>query len=958
MQYLLTLPHSLTPLFHSLEEKSSSQWFVTSDPEGNALGSGGGTAYLLSQCWRNQGSGDNFESWLEKDKRILIHAGGKSRRLPAYASTGKILTPIPVFRWKKGQQIDQKLLDIQVPIYEKILKQAPSGLNTLIASGDILIVEKDDFGTLPEADILVFGTWTEAIQASKHGVFFCDRDNPEELAFILQKPSLEKIRELNTTHYFLMDVGIWLLSSRAVNLLMKACGWDERHQKFNNSGNMPEWYDLYGEFSRFLGSNPQENDPGLNSLSTVVIPVKSGSFYHYGTSRELIESTFRIQNMVTDQREIWHKRVKPHPDIFIMNSVHDGILDDHHRNLWIENAYIPAGWNFSGSNIFTGIPQNNWHLNIPSGICIDMVPVGEEQWCVRPYGLDDTFRGMAGDPATSWMNGSLSQWFEERQIKFEEAGVEGNADIHDLPLFPVVNCDFDTGDLIRWMISNQGESALLKEKWVSSERLSASQILKEVNLERLYRQREKLLARVLPAIEKNHRQSIFYQLDLDRLSSIYHDSNITVPDKIENDTTLINKIHNRMFLARVSRKMNKKWKHAEEEAFELLREGMIKYSELPDEKPIRSVFHDQIVWARCPVRIDLAGGWSDTPPYCIINGGRVMNLAVELNGQPPVQVYITPSETLQIRIKSIDLGQEYLIREYNDIENYLNVGSGFAIANVALMLSGFHPVFGAPYISLNEQLKHFGGGFDISLLAAVPKGSGLGTSSILAAALLGALSEYCGLKNDHATLGTKTLVLEQMLTTGGGWQDQYGGILPGVKVIETVPGFEQVPEIRWLPENLFRKDENRSCMLLYYTGVTRVAKNILSEIVRGMFLNRQETLNCVDEIKSNAIRISEAVRKDSWKEFNRCVELSWELNQQLDEGTNPPEIQNFLKPVESLLLSKKLLGAGGGGYLLMIARDPEAAVRIKAILSAGPPNEKARFVNFKVSEEGLTITKS
>ena len=958
MQYLLSLPSKLTSRFHSLEGKSSPQWFVTSDPADKALGSGGGTAYLLYECWRQQGKGYSFEEWLESDKRVLIHAGGKSRRLPAYSATGKVLTPIPVYRWKRGQRVDQKLLDIQLPFYQKILSKSPGKLNTLIASGDILILNEDDFGRLPDVDVLLFGTWTEAVQASKHGVFFCHRNNPGEVSFILQKPSTGRIQELVEDYYFMMDVGVWLLSVRAVKILMSACKWNPGEQMFMDSDNQPSFYDLYGEFSKFLGTEPVQSVGGEDRLTTAVIPLEAGSFYHYGTSRELIGSTFQIQNIVTDQREIWHKRVKPRPDIFVMNVVHDGSLDERNRNLWIENSYISSGWSFSDSHIFTGIPRNNWILNVSPEVCIDIIPVGEDKYVLRPYGIDDMFSGKAGDEKTSWLNVPLLKWFEDRGMKMEDATVDCNADIYDAPLFPVTSNDEFAGELINWMIDPGNGSNDLREKWLTAERLPASEIQSAINLDRLYKQRDELMKAVLPAIAKNHSKSVFYQLDLDHLSDVYAGSDIPFPAKVGKDSPIMNRIHNTMFLARLMQKKGLEWISYEQEAFRLLREGLTGFSEFRNEKPQRNVLSDQIVWARSPVRLDLAGGWSDTPPYCIINGGRVMNMAVELNGQPPVQVYITPSENPEIRIKSIDLGIDSTISGYSGIEDYRNVGSGFTIAKAALMLSGFHPEYGASFSSLKEQLKSFGSGFDISFLAAVPKGSGLGTSSILAATLLGALAEYCGLDGDPVSLGKKTLVLEQMLTTGGGWQDQYGGIIPGIKVIETRSGFGQEPEISWLPENLFRNPEYSSCMLLYYTGVTRVAKNILAEIVRGMFLNRQDTLSTVRDISFNASRIGEALRKNSWEEFNYCVEESWKLNQRLDRGTNPKAIQSILKPVEPLLSSKKLLGAGGGGYLLMIAKDPMAAAKVKSLLNGNPPNDKARFVEFNISQNGLSVTRS
>ena len=85
---------------------------------------------------------------------------------------------------------------------------------------------------------------------------------------------------------------------------------------------------------------------------------------------------------------------------------------------------------------------------------------------------------------------------------------------------------------------------------------------------------------------------------------------------------------------------------------------------------------------------------------------------------------------------------------------------------------------------------------------------------------------------------------------------------------------------------------------------------------------------------------------------------SWALNQQLDSGTNPKEVQQILASVEGDLSAAKLLGAGGGGYLFMIARSPEAALRIREKLEQDPPNDGARFVDFSVSETGLQVTRS
>jgi galactokinase/mevalonate kinase-like predicted kinase len=247
---------------------------------------------------------------------------------------------------------------------------------------------------------------------------------------------------------------------------------------------------------------------------------------------------------------------------------------------------------------------------------------------------------------------------------------------------------------------------------------------------------------------------------------------------------------------------------------------------------------------------------------------------------------------------------------------------------------------------------------DITLMVAVPKGSGLGTSSILAATVLGGLSDFCSLGWDRNMVAMRTLLLEQLLTTGGGWQDQFGGIFEGVKLVESNPGLIQMPSVRWAPDHLFTQPETRSCMLLYYTGITRVAKHILTDIVRGMFLNASEHLAILAEMKHHALKTYETILNHDHDGLAMAVDRSWDLNQQLDAGTNPPEVRSILAGINDYMHSCKLLGAGGGGYLLIFAKDLQAAHHIRKKLAENPPNSRARFVEWKLSAGGLEITRS
>ncbi len=893
MKKLLSLPPNLVGSFHEVTGLSRAEYFCTNDPIGHKLGSGGGTTWLLEACAQSEGVGDEaaFNHWLAQEKRILLHAGGQSRRLPSYAPSGKILTPIPVFRWERGQRLSQDLLSLQLPLYEKMMAQAPDNIHTMVVSGDVLIRATQPLQPVPEADVVCYGLWLDASVAKNHGVFVSSRQTPSVLKQMLQKPSVETLSEVQREHFYLTDIGIWLLSDKAVKLLMK------------RSSDLKE-YDLYAEFGCALGTDPTIADEELRQLKVAILPLAGGEFYHFGTSREMISSMQRIQNLVNDQREIMHIDRKPHPSIFVQNAMVEVPLTADNTNIWIENSHVGKRWQLTHDHIITGVPQNDWEISLAPGECIDIIPIGESQYAVRRYHIDDRFAGAEQ---------------QKRQ-------------------FPVVE--------------TLSELSSLDDLESHAHRLmSAEEISTEANLCRLFDQRRTFRKGNWQALASNWEHSVFYQLDLADAMTNFGREQIPMPAPLPEDAPLMTRIHDAMF------------RDDSDKAFALLRQGLTQRdgsfatSRDVTKEPSLCVATDQIVWGRSPVRIDIAGGWTDTPPYCLLEGGNVVNFAIELNGQPPLQTFIRPSKEPRIVLRSIDLGAVEVVETNEQLTDFMHVGSPFSIPKAALVLAGFGQTSGS-HASLRTQLELFGSGIELTLLSAIPAGSGLGTSSILAATVLGALSDFCGLGWDKAEIGRRTLMLEQMLTTGGGWQDQFGGVLGGVKLLQTGRGFDQSPQVRWLPTDLWLQPEYRACHLLYYTGITRTAKSILAEIVRRMFLNDGPELRLLREMKAHAMEMYEAIQCNDFQRMGRLMRLTWQQNQQLDNGTNPAAVAALTNLVDDLCLGYKLPGAGGGGYLYMIAKDPEAAARIKHILAEHRSNPNARFVEMTLSTGGLQISRS
>ena len=889
MKKLLSLPPNLVECFHDVTGLSRDEFFCTNDPIGHKLGSGGGTTWLLQQA----------KDWLQGERCIILHAGGQSRRLPSYAPSGKILTPIPVFRWERGQRLSQTLLDLQLPLYERMMAQAPKRLTTMIVSGDVYIRAAERIGAIPDADVVCYGLWLDASIAKDHGVFVSERRTPNVLKMMLQKPSTEQLTELLKDHFYLTDIGIWLLSDKAVKLLMKRSMADPNSQLSTLNSQLKE-YDLYSEFGCTLGTNPTIDDAELHELSVAIVPLPGGEFYHYGTSGEMISSTVAIQNVVNDQRDIMHHDRKPHPSIFTQNALTRYQFTEQNTNVWIENSCIGAHWTLTHDNIVTGVPENDWTLTLEPGQCLDIIPIGESQYCVRRYHIDDKFAG------------------KEQQKK----------------QFPVVE---DVASL----------KSLDEVDSVAVGYLSAEDISNVANLRRLFDQRRRFRAQNWPALARNWQHSVFYQLDLEDAAREFSEMQLPMPAPIAESAPLMTRIHDAMF------------RGSSDQAFTLLREGLTEGVLAEKQLPRCSVYKDQIVWGRSPVRIDLAGGWTDTPPYCLMEGGAVVNIAIELNGQPPLQTYVKPCKEPHIVLRSIDLGAMEVIETYEQLAAYNKVGSPFSIPKAALALAGFLPNFSQEaFPTLRAQLEHFGCGIELTLLSAIPAGSGLGTSSILASTVLGAVSDFCSLAWDKNEIGRRTLVLEQLLTTGGGWQDQFGGVLGGVKLLETVRGFDQNPLVRWLPDAVYTQPEYQQCHLLYYTGITRTAKKILAEIVRRMFLNHSGELHQLREMKAHATDMYEAIQRQDFRQMGLLVRKTWQQNQAIDSGTNPDSVRRITDMVDDLCLGYKLPGAGGGGYLYMVAKDPEAAARIKQTIQAAQPNPNARFVEMTLSKTGLQVSRS
>lgn len=1013
---------------------------VVPDPGARRVGSGGSTLCCLMEVLRRRLgrrlSGSDPRLWeqvLGELRLLIVHAGGDSRRLPAYGPCGKIFIPVP---GENDGAVCLSLFDRQLPVYLALPAPTHGRGQVVIASGDVLLRFDPSEVRFSRQGITGLACHAQPEQASRHGVF-C-RANDGQVQLYLQKPSIAQQQETGAIDAYgqsCLDIGVMHFDAATAARLLKVFGARPgKKGRLALEGRrgravMERGLDFYREVCCAMGQEATvehyvrsacasgskwtrgmlaEAFKTLSEIPFNVQLLKHCDFLDFGTSRAIIASGTRL---LQEDRGVTYLQTY----LDVNNEIAPGGAVQGSAS-WVESCRIRSPLQLGGNNVVVGVDVDE-PLTLPTGACLDVIKGrdgrNEAVWFVRCYGIDDTFKDPAGEGAV-FCGQDLLAWLGdvgagEEDVWARNVGRE-NRTVWNAALFPAVKAPDEYRRWL-WMLHPGNASDAKRSAWRRASRYSFEQILALADHQGFYQRRRMIRADVVRgSLQQMFRpenglssRELAYLLrradDLGRwvaeilkqayryaesgadrgsamlacprivhslgsaLVELGRDSGKTVTGALSGAGRLLEP-DVRRWLASLGLALDDKprgatWcRRAQASAFEGLERTIIGSGAEEDEAPRSVLRSDEIVWARAPARLDVGGGWTDTPPYSLEWGGCVTNAAVDLNGQPPIQAYIRVVNEPVIRIGSIDLGVRIEIRDFEHLLDYRQATGSFALAKAAMVLSGLSPHGRgrARRTSLRKVLEAFGGGVELTTLAAIPKGSGLGTSSIMGAVIAAALARALGKRLSRRELFHRVLRLEQALTTGGGWQDQIGGVVDGVKMIVTEPGMVPDAHIHYVPSDILDPRVNGGRTLLYYTGVTRLAKNILQQVV-ARYLNRDRaTLATLKHIGSVAREVMDTfVRKDI-ETFGHLVDLAWQLNKRLDPNSSNDEIEALLARVRPHIYGAKLLGAGGGGFMLMICRSAEDAATVREMLENDPPNERARFFDYDISNEGLVVT--
>ena len=301
-----------------------------------------------------------------------------------------------------------------------------------------------------------------------------------------------------------------------------------------------------------------------------------------------------------------------------------------------------------------------------------------------------------------------------------------------------------------------------------------------------------------------------------------------------------------------------------------------------------------IIRSKSPLRIGLAGGGTDVSPYSDLYGGAILNATISLYAYATIE----PTNDKKIVLHAIDRKERY---EYESCEH--------------LPIDGHLNLFKGIYNRIVKDYTHQPLSFRLSTYVDAPAGSGLGTSSSLVVAVLNAFSEWLNIPLGEYELAHLAYDIERKdLAMAGGKQDQYASAFGGFNFMEFY-GDDKV-----IVNPLRIKDvylnELQLCLLLYYTGTSRLSSKIIEMQSGNVLQKKEKSIDAMHKLKEQAIMMKEALLKGNLNQIGEILNFGWEYKKQTAEGVSNPMLDEIYEAaLKSGAIGGKISGAGGGGFM-------------------------------------------
>ena len=897
-----------------IEERKSflpkhTKFVAIPDRDGLRVGSGGATLEVLKYLRSKEES-------FEKLRVLVIHSGGDSKRVPQYSALGKLFSPVP-HKLPNGR--NSTLFDEFMICMSSVPSRIREGM--VLLSGDVLLLFNPlqiDYNNVGAAAI----SFKEHVETGKnHGVYLNGENG--NVKCCLQKKSVEVLRSVgavNDSNCVDIDTGALIFSTEMMESLYSLIAAPEDYDRHVNAKTRLSLYadflyplaedstleDFYkekpeGEFCPELTAARERVWKVLRPYRMKLLRLAPAKFIHFGTTREILGL---MNGGVDEYKDLGWSRIVG-SSIKGDTAGYNSVLSSRStigEGCYLEVSYVHRNSKIGDHCVLSYIEVSD--REIPDNVVLHGLKQRDGSFVVRIFGIGDNPKenklfGKNLDELEQklgvrlWENSAHSLW--EANLYAEADNIQDGVDAA-LNLYRIVN----------------DESAADIEQWRNAEKKSLCSGFNAADPDAIIawnRRMEDLVA--MDEITKAIRHKVPAQKLRKRttLTKIQREWLKKRLDKADFGERM--RLH--YYLGVVLEDENEI-----QECFHIIQAEML-------EATIKSLSYNEnarIVTDRhtvnLPLRVNWGGGWSDTPPYCNENGGTVLNVAILLNGKKPVEVTLERIDELKIVFDSRDMDVH---GEFDTIEPLQATGDPFdpfALQKACLLACGIIPQKG---YKLEDILRRLGGGFVMhSEVTDVPKGSGLGTSSILSAACVKAVFEFTGIEFTEEDLYAHVLAMEQIMSTGGGWQDQVGGATPGLKYISSMPGLKQEIKVTHveIPESARKELDER--FVLIYTGQRRLARNLLRDVVGRYVGNEPDSLFALEEIQKTAALMRFELERGNVDGFAKLLDYHWELSEKVDAGSSNTLIEQIFSSIEEMIDGRLVCGAGGGGFLQVILK--------------------------------------
>ena len=920
-----------------LPEKT--HYAVLPDPDGKRVGSGGATLNVLRYIREHaagkqspaavphsavQGDGAAESRQLASaqpgeaachafdGKRILvIHSGGDSKRVPQYSACGKLFSPVPRIlpNGRRSTLFDEFMIAMC-----GVAARMNAGM--LVCSGDVLLL----FNPL---QIDFYGKGAAALSIKEpaeigknHGVYRRDREG--NVGGFLHKKTVEQLHEMGAVDehgYVDIDTGAVMMSVDLLNSLYSLIDTEEKFAACVNEQARLSFYAdfLYplasdstleqyyqetpeGEFTPELSACREKIWAALHPYQMKLIRMSPAAFIHFGTTRELLH--LMTEGMEQFTHLGWQARINTNSQekSYGAGNSYISLRANVGAGSYIEDSYLHHGTVVGERCVISGVTLDG--QSVPADTVLHGLKLQDGRFVVRMYGVCDNpkeaalFGKKIGEPLWTAAVYPIRNTIQEAVSATLRAYEDG---------FPTL----EDGISLKDSFNQADVTAILPWQDKLEDKVKIESLLEAIDKKDNLHEAVKVFngeinARVIRQLcglaEKLDEQELF---EFSRKIRIYYAlSCLTKQDKYLD--LCLDTIRNAILVGAVAG---------------------LSYD------PMAKMEQEEVV-VRLPVRVNWGGGWSDTPPYCMEHGGTVLNAAVKLDGQNPVEAVVKKIPGNQIVLASADSGAEQAFSEISQLQDSSNPYDPFALHKAALIACGIIPY--REQISVEEVTKNLGSGLYMSTqVIHIPRGSGLGTSSILAGACVKAIYRMLGKELSQEELYNRVLCMEQIMSTGGGWQDQVGGLAPGIKMVTSDAAIVQ--EIGFSPcsistETLQELNE-RFCLI--YSGQRRLSRNLLRDIVSRYVSGNPDTVEVLYEIQRIAVLMRFELEKGNVDGFAQLLNQHWELSRRLDGGCTNTCIDMIFSSVEDLIDGKMICGAGGGGFLQVILKKGVTAEQVQ-----------------------------